>query len=142
MIASTYGFIIAYWAGASWITEYDTTAPRPFSFTRSILPTLFRPRIGHTVRGGKSSAPHDPHWDPYRLYRLGISSQNLGLAGHQEEPQRHENDAAAPIKRPAGDEETERFRSLLEKAAQRFHVLLSDLPAVLHLDRQGTGSEV
>src|SRR3990170_3057924 len=86
-IARTYGFIISYWAGASWITEYDTTVPRPFSLTRSILPTLFRPHIGHTVRGGKSSVPHDSHRDPYRLYRLDISPQNLGIAISLHPPQ-------------------------------------------------------
>src|SRR2546422_4690144 len=79
-IASTYGFIISYAAGASWITENDTTVPFPFSFTRSIFPKLRRPHSGHTVRGGKSSVPQFPHLDPYRLYRLPISRQNLGIA--------------------------------------------------------------
>src|SRR3990172_8092026 len=72
MIARTYGFIISYWAGASWTTVYETTVPFPLSFTRSILPTLFRPHRGHTTRGGKSRDPQFPHFDPYRLYRLGI----------------------------------------------------------------------
>src|SRR5437867_7058169 len=79
-IATTYGFIISYAAGASWITVYDTTVPFPFSFTRSIFPTLRRPHSGHTVRGGKSRVPQFPHFEPYRLYRLPISRQNLGIA--------------------------------------------------------------
>src|SRR2546426_7915000 len=79
-IARTYGFIISYAAGASWITENDTTVPFPFSFTRSIFPKLRRPHSGHTVRGGKSKVPQFPHFEPYRLYRLPISRQNLGIA--------------------------------------------------------------
>src|SRR2546422_2474477 len=79
-IATTYGFIISYAAGASWITVYDTTVPFPFSFTRSIFPTLRRPHSGHTVRGGKSRVPQLPHFEPYRLYRLPISRQNRGIA--------------------------------------------------------------
>src|SRR3989442_2164886 len=79
-IATTYGFIISYAAGASWITVYDTTVPFPFSFTRSIFPKLRRPHSGHTVRGGKSRVPQFPHFEPYRLYRLPISRQNLGIA--------------------------------------------------------------
>src|SRR5438445_13485170 len=79
-IARTYGFIISYAAGASWITENDTTVPFPFSFTRSIFPKLRRPHSGHTVRRGKSRVPQFPPFDPYRLYRLEISRQNLGIA--------------------------------------------------------------
>src|SRR2546428_478443 len=79
-IATTYGFIISYAAGASWITANDTTVPFPFSFTRSIFPKLRRPHSGHTVRGGKSRVPQFPHFEPYRLYRLPISRQNLGIA--------------------------------------------------------------
>src|SRR2546425_2752205 len=79
-IARTYGFIISYAAGASWMTENDTTVPFPFSFTRSIFPTLRRPHSGHTVLGGKSRVPQFPHFEPYRLYRLPISRQNLGIA--------------------------------------------------------------
>src|SRR2546425_12507257 len=79
-IARTYGFIISYAAGASWMTENDTTVPFPFSFTRSIFPKLRRPHSGHTVRGGKSNVPQFPHLEPYRLYRLPISRQNLGIA--------------------------------------------------------------
>src|SRR5438093_17017 len=79
-IATTYGLIISYAAGASWITVYDTTVPFPFSFTRTIFPKLRRPHSGHTVRGGKSRVPQFPHFEPYRLYRLPISRQNLGLA--------------------------------------------------------------
>src|SRR5438093_5311085 len=79
-IARTYGFIISYAAGASWITVHETTVPRPLSFTDSIFPMLLRPHSGHTVRGGKSRVPQWPHFDPYRLYRLGISRQNLGIA--------------------------------------------------------------
>src|SRR2546422_9616736 len=74
-IASTYGFIISYAAGASWITENDTTVPFPFSFTRSIFPKLRRPHSGQTVRGGKSRVLQFPHFEPYRLYRLSISRQ-------------------------------------------------------------------
>src|SRR2546425_11876323 len=81
-IASTYGFIISYAAGASWITVYDTTVPFPFSFTRSIFPKLRRPHIGHTVRGGKSRVPQFPHLEPDRLYRLPISRQRGFLSGH------------------------------------------------------------
>src|SRR3989442_446215 len=79
-IGRTYGFIISYAAGASWITENDPTVPFPFSFPRSIFPTLRRPHSGHTVRGGKSKVPQFPHFEPYRLYRLPISRQNLGIA--------------------------------------------------------------
>src|SRR3989442_1940163 len=79
-IGRTYGFIISYAAGASWITENDPTVPFPFSFTRSIFPKLRRPHSGHTVRGGKSRVPQFPHFEPYRLYRLPISRQNLGIA--------------------------------------------------------------
>src|SRR5437773_5357319 len=78
-IATTYGFIISYAAGASWITVYDTTVPFPFSFTRSIFPTLRRPHSGHTVRGGKPRVPQFPHFEPYRLYRLPFSRHTLGL---------------------------------------------------------------
>src|SRR3972149_1589926 len=84
-IARTYGFIISYWAGASWMTEYDTTVPFPFNFTRSICPTLFRPHIGHTVRGGKSSVPQDPHPGPYRVYRLPGAPHDPRPGGPPEE---------------------------------------------------------
>src|SRR5436190_1887985 len=90
-IARTYGFIISYAAGASWITENDTTVPFPFSFTRSIFPKLRRPHSGHTVLGGKSRVPQFPHFEPYRLYRLPISRQNLGIAISVHPPEQVDN---------------------------------------------------
>src|SRR3990172_5101084 len=79
-IASTYGFIISNSFGASWTIEYVTTCPRPDSFTRSMLPMLFRPHRVQTSRGGKSTMAQLRHLLATRLYRDGISRQKRGIA--------------------------------------------------------------
>src|SRR3989304_1918299 len=79
-IASTSGFIISNSFGASWTIEYVTTCPRPDSFTRSMLPMLFRPHRVQTSRGGKSTMAQLRHLLATRLYRDGISRQKRGIA--------------------------------------------------------------
>src|SRR2546426_1270435 len=56
-IARTYGFIISYAEGASWITENDTTVPFPLQLHPLHLPETPSPALGAHGPCGKSRVP-------------------------------------------------------------------------------------
>src|SRR4030042_532616 len=77
----------------SWTSVIENILPVPFSFTRSIMPTLFLWQTGHIVLGGKKCLPQLLHFTPTRLYLLGFSLQNLGAVAISDPPQKMNDDS-------------------------------------------------